>query len=256
MTDHAVIEKEVLLSCKTCKADLLGPYCSQCGQKHHKDRFSLRTVTKDAISQFFSLDRGLISTVVALVKKPGEVVVQYVAGKTKLFTNPFRYFLLWVTVAQLISLWSGALDDFVEGFVSGGGTDTDANTIVAYLTKYYVLGLAGSFPFLVLGTLAFFFRSGRNLAEHIIFHLFLSAQYAIYLSISLVVLGVLGDVPGSITFILALVAGFVGVIRAARQFFNVGYLKAIVFTPLAIGIGLAAYFFVIALIGMAVVSFS
>ena len=218
MTELVSTEKDIQTYCKTCNADLIGPYCSKCGQKDRSKRFTLRGVIKDALAQFFSFDRGVIHTLISLIQKPGEVVVQYVSGRTILFTNPFRYFLLWITVAQLIALWSGAVNDFIEGFVNGGGLETDAQKIVSFLTSYYVFGLAGSFPFLVLGTLLFFFRTGRNVAEHTIFHLYLSGQFAFYVSLSLVFLKVFGEIAGGITFVLAVVAGFTGVTRASIQF--------------------------------------
>lgn len=241
MTDHVLTEKEVQISCKTCNADLLGSFCAQCGQKNLATRFTLRSVITDAIVQFLSLDRGLVHTVVSLIRKPGEVVQQYVSGKTILFSNPFRYFLLWITVAQLIALWSGAMEDFAEGFANGGGDEIDANRFISFWTTYYVLGLAGSFPFLVLGTYVFFLRSERNIAEHAIFHLFLSGQFALYVALALIVLGTLGDKVGFVATVIVLVAGITGVMRASSQFFNVGKFKAIVFTPLALGMAWIVY---------------
>ena len=241
MTDFTLVENDIQTSCKTCEADLHGEYCSQCGQKYYPARFTLKTVVNNIVSQLLTIDRGVINTVLALVQKPGETVVQYTSGKTIVFTNPFRYFLLWIAVAQLLAFWSGAAAEFIEGFVNGGGLEADANKIISHLTKYYVLWLAGAFPFLVLGTFVFFWPSRKNMAEHTIFHLFMSGQFALYVSLAFIIQVVFGDYAGAPAFLISFIAGMVGATLASIEFFQVSKFRAIVLTPLAIGLSVIIY---------------
>ena len=237
--------------CTSCHAELIGPYCAQCGQKHRKNRYSLKSILQDALSQLLSLDRGVFHTTILLFRKPAEVVSQYVSGKSRPFTNPIRFFLIWVTVAQLAALWSGGLADFAQGLADGGASDlysADANEIVSFLTRYYVTGLALSFPFLALGTLVFFFSSGRNLAENLIFHLYLVGQSALYISFSFLVLGIFGDQAANVLLLLAMSLAFVGYIRASIAFYNKGVIRTSICITLAVGLALLVYIITISFI--------
>jgi hypothetical protein len=230
--------------CVNCQGVLTGPFCAQCGQKTRLKRFTLRSVIADAIDQFFSLDRGLIHTTAILVKNPGKVIKNYVAGRTVPYSSPVRYFLLWITVGQFMALWSGGLADFARGFAAGAATETgslDAASVAGILTKYYVVGLAGLVPLLAIWTRLFLRRAKRNIAEHMIFHLYLSGQFALFTSLALVVEGVFGDPFTSIAISIAPLAGLLTVMRAGVSFFTIGKWKAALGTLIALFIALICY---------------
>lgn len=170
--------------CPNCGSDLSGPFCSHCGQRVRRDRFTLRAVVSQTFAQAFSLDRGLMHTVLDLFRRPAKMVAEYIEGRTVSYTPPVKYFLLWVTIAQIAALWTGSFDSFAEGWMMGGTSEAaasgeaEAQWIAKTAEKYYVLAAAGLVPLLALWTRLLFRGKRYYLAEHLIFHLFATGQFA------------------------------------------------------------------------------
>ena len=95
--------------CRNCQATLSedSQFCPSCGQKRITQRTSFSRFLKDAPSNFFQLDRGLLLTILNMFIRPGNVARDYVFGMRKRYVNPFTYFLVGASI-QLVSLWFSA----------------------------------------------------------------------------------------------------------------------------------------------------
>ena len=146
------------------------------------------------------------------------------------YAGPVRYFVLWITILQIFVLWSGNVLDLASGFVEGRGGPAatgGVDEVAVIIAKYYIIGLAGFVPILTLWTRVLFLRSGHNLAEHAVFHLYLGGQLAFYIIAAYVVEGLAGDPYASIAMGIALLAWFGATVWAATQFFRVGRWHAV-----------------------------
>ncbi|MFN3190859.1 MAG: DUF3667 domain-containing protein [Aureliella sp.] len=105
--------------CAACGAPRTGDYCADCGQKFVLKRLSLWELLGELFSRVTDLERGLLFTIIAMFKRPGEVCRDYVSGKQKPYINPLTYFFIGAAV-QILMYWSiqGQLrDQLTEQFV-------------------------------------------------------------------------------------------------------------------------------------------
>lgn len=102
-------QTDVLL-CMSCAAPISGVYCGQCGQKIIQRRITMRAIFDDIFSQISNVDHGLIYTFFMLFKKPDQVVLDYLAGKTIKYSSPFKYLIFWTAVSALIYIGFGFYD--------------------------------------------------------------------------------------------------------------------------------------------------
>ncbi len=69
-------------------------FCSTCGQQTAAHRLSLHDVSHDALHYFTHADKGIFSLLWQLLKKPGVVAREYVAGKRRKYFPPLNFFLI------------------------------------------------------------------------------------------------------------------------------------------------------------------
>ena len=93
--------------CANCGLVREGKFCPQCGQKHLSHRLQFAELLKDLLSRLSNLDRGLLHTFIALIKRPGGVARDYVCGKQRAYVNPLAYFFFGAAL-QLVSVWFSA----------------------------------------------------------------------------------------------------------------------------------------------------
>ncbi len=73
-------------------------FCDVCGQKTTVHRLSLHDVSHDALHYFTHADKGIFSLLWQLLKKPGVVAREYVAGKRRKYFPPMNFFLIVAAV--------------------------------------------------------------------------------------------------------------------------------------------------------------
>src|SRR5262245_42796525 len=104
-TDTAITGME---RCASCDAPLSGPSCSRCGERalgpealtlHH---FLVHTV----FHELLHVDGTLWRTLRLLFVRPGRLSLEYVAGRRRLYINPFRLLLVAI-VAYVLMTSSG-----------------------------------------------------------------------------------------------------------------------------------------------------
>ncbi|HEX8694619.1 MAG TPA: DUF3667 domain-containing protein [Longimicrobium sp.] len=166
--------------CVSCGAMLTGAYCQACGQKA-MGRFTFPNILQHLVTDALDLNKGLLFTAWSLLRDPGRVVRDYVAGRTVRYTNPVKYLLIVVTLVVLVYVQMGALDAMMAALKPG--TDPSAELaknpmgswMVGHLNVMMLVGL----PFLAVASWLVFRRARLNYAEHLIFNLYVYAQQSL-----------------------------------------------------------------------------
>lgn len=86
-----------MTQCQNCKAQLSGPYCAQCGQKHNLNIPSVLNFLGEFTEAFTHADSRFWRTLWLLLVRPGELPKRYFAGQRAQFLPPLRlYFLITI----------------------------------------------------------------------------------------------------------------------------------------------------------------
>lgn len=208
------------MRCPNCSAAVEGTFCSTCGQRLRHGRLTVRGVTGRVITHFFSFDRGFFRTVRDLLLRPAGVVSDYLSGRTRPYMEPAQFFLLNISAAQLVSWWVGSFRDIARGMVDAAArAAADVDILAIALDRYYItLGLV-LVPVLAICTRLVFHRRGLNLAEHLVFHLYLLGQAAL-VWIVMIMLDVLPNPAGYLLVGLIFAAGVGFYIWTGSRFFG------------------------------------
>lgn len=81
--------------CLNCGAELLGAYCSMCGQHAHVHR-TLTSFFHDLLHGVLHFEGKVWHTLPLLVWKPGELTRRYIDGQRARFVSPIALFLFFV----------------------------------------------------------------------------------------------------------------------------------------------------------------
>ena len=170
-------------TCPFCGSAVAKTYCPACGQKYEDRRFTLGAVLSSLLREIVDLESGFLATVVGLSRTPGRVVRDYWARCTKPYLNPAKYFLFAATVFQLVLWQTGAANNFIEGFLAADEEISVSRArALRFLGDYFVLVFATGLPVL---TVASYWGTERNLAEHTIFQLYVVSHGALLWSVLL-----------------------------------------------------------------------
>ena len=80
--------------CRNCEAPLAGPFCAQCGQEARPRILPFPRFAAETLRDFSSLDTRLFRTLWALIRRPGFLTNEYVAGRRVRYMPPLRFYLL------------------------------------------------------------------------------------------------------------------------------------------------------------------
>ena len=94
-------------ACLDCGVELSGRYCSQCGQKATDLRVRLGDFLHEAIHEFLHIDGKIIRTMSLLIKRPGQLTIDFLAGKRKRYISPLRLYLVWSAIFFFFALAFG-----------------------------------------------------------------------------------------------------------------------------------------------------
>ena len=98
--------------CVSCDAPLAGPYCSQCCERTlEPEALTLRHFLVHTVAnELLNVDGALWRTLRLLFVHPGQLSLEYAAGRRRPYVNPFRLLLIAIVVYALIT--SFGLDVF------------------------------------------------------------------------------------------------------------------------------------------------
>src|SRR2546423_6333398 len=92
-------------ACPSCGAMIAETFCPRCGERRPSTRgYSLRHFLHEAFETATDLDRSLLSSLVTLFRRPGELTAAYMRGERVKYLRPLQLFLL-VNVVYFV--WAG-----------------------------------------------------------------------------------------------------------------------------------------------------
>jgi hypothetical protein len=95
-------------ACLNCGADLMGPYCAECGQHAHVHR-TLSAFFHDFLHGVLHFEGKIWRTLPLLAWRPGELTRRYIDGQRARFVSPIALFLFCVFLMfAVVGLTSGS----------------------------------------------------------------------------------------------------------------------------------------------------
>jgi hypothetical protein len=80
--------------CLNCGAELRGRFCSACGQRDVPPAPTLREMIGEAWQEFTVLDKRLLATLGMLLRHPGALTLEVLAGRRQRYIKPLRLYLI------------------------------------------------------------------------------------------------------------------------------------------------------------------
>jgi hypothetical protein len=81
--------------CAECEATLIGPYCHACGQPRRRpDDLTLRRFLRAGAHEVSGVDTKLVRSLAALVRHPGRLTREFLAGRRGRWVGPLQLYLL------------------------------------------------------------------------------------------------------------------------------------------------------------------
>ncbi len=234
-------------TCPSCGAQLLGPYCKECGEKATAaGDLRLSTLVKDALHFQTHLDNRIAVTLQQLLRRPGSLTRDWIEGRRRSHAKPIQLFvvvnLLFFLVASKLGILLFTLDRYTPG---KGLPGVSAERLLAkqaelgYTAEQMVRALNhGLDPhkkwlFLLLIPLTalvlWALHPRRRIAEHLVF----AIHHACFLLVLMVVLGGAGQLslvigaPALLIRVLALSTLLLWLAHTAlavRRVYGSGYL--------------------------------
>ena len=94
-------------SCPNCSAELDGPYCSSCGQRQMDLDQPFRDLAGEAMESFLSVDARILRTLWPLIRRPGQLTVEFMEGRRVRYVHPFKLYFAFTVVLFLGLAMSG-----------------------------------------------------------------------------------------------------------------------------------------------------
>lgn len=111
MTDASTattVPQRTNLSCRNCGTDAPGKYCPECGQETSLHPPSVGEFVNHFLGNYVAVKSTLAQTLWALVTRPGQLTVDYLAGRKRRYVLPFKLYLtVSIVTLLLISLFAG-----------------------------------------------------------------------------------------------------------------------------------------------------
>ena len=80
--------------CLNCGTPLQGTYCYQCGQKAQNRRLPLKALLHDVLHDLLHLDHKILESLWLLIRRPGFLAEEYLAGRRVRHVPPFRLYVI------------------------------------------------------------------------------------------------------------------------------------------------------------------
>ena len=99
--------------CPNCGSEQVESYCASCGQHSRDLHTPVSAFVREALDEVYSLDSRVWRTLVALVRHPGSLTVDYWRGRRAQFVRPLRLYLLvsFVTFLFFVVATPGSVVD-------------------------------------------------------------------------------------------------------------------------------------------------
>ena len=162
--------------CLNCGAELLGPFCAQCGQKNLQFEQPLLGLLGGVLRETFDVDGRAARTLAALFTRPGLLSERFLAGQRQRYTSPVRLYLVVSVLFFVVVAWvarSGILFDVNDDATAAVSVlADDLPRLMFVLLPVFALLLKIVFP-------------GRLLFDHLVHALHLHTAAYIVLAMAL-----------------------------------------------------------------------
>ena len=118
--------------CANCGAALAERYCSRCGQDSHVS-LSFGHFLHEFVEGMFHVDSSFWRTLRTLVARPGVLTEQYLGGKRRAYSPPFRSYLV-ISIAYFIV--ASLFDAPASRVISPGGREMQPADCVQMLVRF------------------------------------------------------------------------------------------------------------------------
>ncbi len=152
-------------NCLSCKTELIGKFCQNCGQKENTHRYSiLHFIEHDLIHGVFHIEKGILFTIKALFSKPGHAVREYVNGnRTKLF----NFISLIIVIMAFSSFITGYSKIHISDLMPSS-SKASMNDLEKFSTKYPKLVMLIMVPVYAIFSFISFKKAKLNFSEHLV----------------------------------------------------------------------------------------
>ncbi len=170
--------------CKNCGTQFEGNFCPNCGQRLNSGRIIFRESAKDVLEHYFDFDAPLFRTIKGMVTNPGKLIKEYIAGKRKSYSHPFRYFVLVLAIYLVLK----NLLDFdpiqTVSEISGSQRAPNPNSVISKASNYFSNHI-NTFLLVFAFTIALFsklfnLKSKIYFVEYLTLGFFIVAQYMFF----------------------------------------------------------------------------
>src|SRR5690606_25435566 len=156
-------------TCLNCDEQLIGKYCSNCGQKSDTHRITFRNfIEHDILHGAFHLEKGMLFTAKEAMIRPGYAALNYISGKRKRHYNVFLFILLMIGANLFLNHYYDelAFEYFPE---SSANTNNElGNKLDDLINNNSKLIIFSFVPLAAINSFLLFRRRKFNLSEHII----------------------------------------------------------------------------------------
>jgi hypothetical protein len=93
--------------CPNCSAILDGPFCVSCGQRQVDLDQPFRDLAGEAMESFLSFDTRILRTLWPLIRRPGLLTIDFLAGRRARYVHPFKLYFAFCVLLFLGLAMSG-----------------------------------------------------------------------------------------------------------------------------------------------------
>jgi hypothetical protein len=98
--------------CPNCRAEIMGPYCPECGQQQKNLNKYFWTLTGEIFDEIFRPDSRASRTLFSVMFKPGHLTTEYFEGRRARYVPPLR---LYLVISFLFFFTAPFLNDIQTG---------------------------------------------------------------------------------------------------------------------------------------------
>jgi hypothetical protein len=192
--DAADVASDEPARCANCETALVGAYCHACGQRTSAHgELSMRRFLATGVHEVSDVDSVLLRTLRTLLLRPGQLTVDYLAGRRAGRYSPFKLYVL-VSALYLLVAWGPYHD--MQGMTTGlrespafdwmrGGARADERFVTDWMARtgeYMAYARFLSVTGFALVVALLFRRPRRPYAAHLVFALhYYAFDFALYL---------------------------------------------------------------------------
>jgi hypothetical protein len=91
--------------CKNCDTPIEARFCPQCGQKDIELERPLPVLLGEVVRETFDIDGRVARTLWTLIRRPGVLTSEFLAGRRRLYSPPFRLYLVVSVLFFMLGAW-------------------------------------------------------------------------------------------------------------------------------------------------------